>query len=192
MVEKLGHKKRIQMMRGEWINEDKPGYQHSSAQPEEDIFGELSLPPREQRTEAEKEKPLAPIFQRREEGRETTPGAGLFVQGDEGEEDLYNATPRVSRTQEDPPAAAAAAAGELVSIFGPPLVRALTISPEAEAEELPDDFDELDALLAEQGMDAAASAATKKSAADAPNDVSMREQDFDDEMEAMAEMGMEW
>lgn len=160
MVEKMGHKKRMQMMRMEWINEGKP-------KPDNDnLFEEPTLPPRDNETR-EKTVPLAPIFEKSANERPKTPQPDADVDMDE---DLYGATPKSTRKQPEVNG---------TSIFG----NAKTVP-----EDDPFD-DDLDALLAEEemlqatsGNAKAAPVAAKVATAEAAID--------DDEEAAMAEMDM--
>lgn len=136
MVEKLGHKKRIQMMRRAWIDGGRPGGDSrdggggDEAEMMEGLFDDPALPPRELR--------VAPIFETRTPAaRPLTPPRGGDVPDDV--DDLYDASPR----------RAPATATTHTSIFGPP----------ARAPPDDDDDDALAALLAEAEMDASAAAA---------------------------------
>lgn len=168
MVERLGHKKRIQMMRMNWINEGKP----RESVHEYSIFDDPALPPRQNSNNETPATKFAPIFKTDLNGREKTPG--LFV---DVEDDIYNATPRIARTQETIPSESNR---ESSSLFGP----RRTIVPD-------DHEDDLDALLAEQEMEAA-NATSGFDAESHEHDMTVPEQNYDDDMEAMAEMGLEW
>lgn len=168
MVERLGHKKRIQMMRMDWINEGKP----RESVHEDSIFDDPVLPPRQNSNNDTTATKLAPIFERNMNEREKTPG--LFV---DAEDDIYNATPRIARTQATAPSESNNGA---TSLFGPrrPIV--------------PDDpEDDLDALLAEQETEGA-NPTTGTIAKGQDHDMTVPEENYDDDMEAMAEMGFEW
>jgi replication fork protection complex subunit Csm3/Swi3 len=164
MVEKLGHKKRIQMMRMDWINEGKP----KDPVQEDSIFDEPMLPPREVPDRNNAPPRIAPIFEKAQIERPKTPD----VNGD-SDEDIYDATPRISRAQINEPAVSAAGGG---SLFGPKT--AVPDEPE----------DDLDALLAEQEMEEM-NAQKLGGAVNQNHSMMAPEPDFDDEMEAMAEMG---
>ncbi|TVY58204.1 Chromosome segregation in meiosis protein [Lachnellula suecica] len=183
MVEKMGHKKMMQSARMAWIDEGKP---HSSSGVHEDsLFDEPSLPVREKTSERAPSK-VAPVFEQARQ-KEKTPENRDVPE----DEDLYDATPR--------PKAAGA------SIFGPAkgtsggdndmmeddldallaqedsmVPAAITSKPAAGQQ---DDFDDdLDALMAEEeGM-----------LAEKPKAAVSKAADFDDEMEAMAEMDGLW
>ncbi|TVY21528.1 Chromosome segregation in meiosis protein 3 [Lachnellula arida] len=132
MVEKMGHKKMMQSARMEWINEGKP---HSGVH-EDSLFDEPELPARPK--EKSVERTTAGIFERAKEGareKETAPvngtGGGLF--GDD--DDLYDATPRPTRTTQP------VTVGGGTSLFGP--------AKGTPVEDGPPD-DDLDALLAQE------------------------------------------
>ncbi|CZR62924.1 related to CSM3 Protein required for accurate chromosome segregation during meiosis [Phialocephala subalpina] len=168
MVEKMGHKKRMQMMRMEWINEGKPKPDN------DDLFDEPTLPAREN-GEREKDVPLAPIFEKRASERPKTPEANADV--DVEMDDLYNATPRAARKQP----AEVTASQNGTSIFGN-----ATTAPAVEDEPFDDD---LDALLAEEEMLQATSGNAQPVPAISKTIVA--ESGFDDDEEAaMAEMDM--
>jgi replication fork protection complex subunit Csm3/Swi3 len=164
MVEKLGHKKRMHMMRMGWINEGKP----KDPVQEESIFDEPMLPPREVSDRNNAPPRIAPIFEKTQIERPKTPD----INGD-SDEDLYDATPRIPRTQVNEPAIPT----EGGSLFGP---RKTTVPEEPE--------DDLDALLAEQEMEEM-NAGKRPGATSQDHSMAAPEPDFDDEMEAMAEMG---
>ncbi|TVY46376.1 Chromosome segregation in meiosis protein [Lachnellula occidentalis] len=203
MVEKMGHKKMMQNARMEWINEGKP---HSGVH-EDSLFDEPELPARPR--EKSVERATAGIFERAQEGareKETTPVHGTAGDSFSADDDLYDATPRPTRTQP-------ATTGGGTSLFGPAkgtLVEEADGPPEDDldallaqeqslvAEQAPPatrkspeddlDDDDLDALLAEQEMqtDKPALAASK---APPPQQTG----DFDADMEeAMAEMDGLW
>jgi replication fork protection complex subunit Csm3/Swi3 len=165
MVEKLGHKKRIQMMRMDWINEGKP----KDPVQEDSIFDEPMLPPREVSDRNNAPTRVAPIFEKSQIERPKTPD----VNGD-SDDDIYDATPRVSRMQGHELTVPGAEGG---SLFGP---RKIAVPEEPE--------DDLDALFAEHEMEEV-SAEKRPGATIQENSMKVPEPDFDDDMEAMAEMG---
>jgi replication fork protection complex subunit Csm3/Swi3 len=171
MVEKMGHKKRIQVMRMEWINEGKP---FSEA---ESLFDRPPLPVRE--NEREKTAPrIAPIFEKRGSERPKTPVADDV---DVDMDDLYDATPRAVRPK--PSETTISQTNSLFggdSLFGP--------GKSAVEEEPPED--ELDALFAEEEILQAPSTNTQSAPAGKKLAVAQDGID-DDEMEAMAEMDMD-
>jgi replication fork protection complex subunit Csm3/Swi3 len=176
MVEKTGHKKRMQMMRMEWINEGKP---HSSVH-EDSLFDEPAPPARED-GEREKTAPrVAPIFEKRASERPRTPVAD--AEADVGD-DIYDATPRPRRQPVEEPVSQTDSlfGGETQSIFGP----AKTV-----AEDGPDE-DELDALMAD--FDEEAIQRDLQPTAAPTRQVAAVTQEIDeDELEAMAEMDDMW
>jgi replication fork protection complex subunit Csm3/Swi3 len=172
MVEKMGHKKRMKIMRMEWINQGKPHNVH-----EDSIFDDPSIPPRAN-AEQEKTTPrIAPIFETIAGDKLKTPVADVEV----GHEDLYDATPKSSRTK-----TAEAPISQPDSIFGSN--GASLFGPKPSVVDGPPD-DELDALLAEEDLlQSINNGAQFKPAVDqsqANND------NFEDEMEIMAEMDMD-
>jgi replication fork protection complex subunit Csm3/Swi3 len=174
MVEKTGHKKMMQAARMEWINERKP----RSLVHEDSLFDEPALPQRETGNREQTASRVAPIFEKSATERPKTPAPSAEANV---ENDLYDATPRPTRQQ---PAEAATPQTISVSggqrIFGP----AKTVAPNDAPPE-----DDLDALLAEEEALQAASGNVQP--ATAAKKVLQVEPNFDDEMEAMAEMDMD-
>ena len=150
-------------MRKEWINEGKP------RETLED-YGSLRKGPDAQQTNSnlQKDQPAA-----QPTGRSRTPLAGNAVNANQ--EDLYGATPEPAR--KDPSTKAREN-----------LKESLFMSDDEEAGgETPDD--DLDALLAEDEMrEATSTAAPATVAQESP----VRDDNFDDEMEAMAGMEDMW
>ncbi|RDW62264.1 hypothetical protein BP6252_11697 [Coleophoma cylindrospora] len=173
MVEKLGHKKQIQIMRMEWINEGRP----RSSVHEDAIFDEPALPPSEiEERIATASTRIAPIFEKAATQRPSTP-----PNADTEMDDIYNATPKPTRnTQTNAPGAQASIfGGGNTSIFGPAIP----------VDDGPPE-DDLDALLAEEEemlQNAPKSAPATSRAAQAP-----AADDFEDEMDAMAGMDDPW
>lgn len=163
MVEKMGHKKMMQVARMEWINEGKP----NSSVHEDSLFDEPELPPREDGDKEKSTERIAPIFEKKDTERPKTPD----IPDDIDMDDLYDATPRATRTQ---PTAAA----EGQSIFGP--------RKTAPVDEFEDD---MDALLAEEEMMRASSklAQPLQPTTSAAKPVKPSDE-FEDDMAAMAEM----
>ncbi|KAI1080115.1 Swi3-domain-containing protein [Whalleya microplaca] len=126
MVEKVGHKKYMQIKRLEWIEEGKPK-PSVLAEDVDDLFGD-SNQPEEEREPAKFPARVAPIFQNRASERPKTPVRDDVPPDDE---DLYDATPRAPKLAE--PARD--------SIFGN--------GGNAAAGGEPDE-DDLDALMAEE------------------------------------------
>lgn len=160
MVEKLGHKKRVQMMRMEWINEGRP-------KPVEDnIYDEPQVEPREPERQSTK---VAPIFEKQATDRLETPATR-----DNDNGDIYGATPKP--TIETSTLA--------VSLFGgDPVTSGSTAGPKRTTETAEDGppEDDLDALFAED--DFLSGPSTSKAAPTHQQDA------FDDDEEAMAKMG---
>ena len=186
MVEKMGHKKRMQSMRMEWINEGKP----RSSVHEESLFDEPEPTSKETGERDKTASRIAPIFEKIMTERPKTPE----INGNIDLDDIYDATPRTARGEPRP------------SLFGP-ATGAIDGPPDedldalmAEQEALPsktetrqlkevaqqDDFeDDLDALMAEDEMmlkDSSKPATAVKSVG--------QDNEIDEDMEAMAaEMG---
>jgi replication fork protection complex subunit Csm3/Swi3 len=176
MVEKMGHKKRMQMMRMEWINEGKP----RSSVHEDSLFNEPALPARE-KGEQEKTAPkIAPIFEKRASERPRTPIPDTDV---DMVDDIYDATPRPRRPQsaEEP-------ASQIDSLFGGTSQQSIFGSAKTIVEEGPDE-DELDALMGEFDEETIQRDLQPATASNKPVVAVVQEID-DDEMEAMAEMDM--
>lgn len=171
MVEKLGHKKRMQIMRMEWINEGRP----RSSVHEDSIFDEPALPIRESLADASTTKRIAPMFEPTITAeRLKTPD----INGDV-DEDIYGVSPQAQRTQ---------AIEQPKSLFGGGGTGA-AVAGESQAQPA-DEEDDLDALLAEHEMEQVSAGpvvVTGKQINNAP----VAEPNFDDEMEAMADMDMD-
>jgi replication fork protection complex subunit Csm3/Swi3 len=133
MIEKLGHKKRIQLMRMEWINEGKPKPTH-----EDSIFDDPVLPPRENIERVQSPSKIAPIPCGSREGsnRLRTPEVNEEIN------DIYDATPMAPRTQ---------TSGEVALAVDHESLFRLDKTKTNVTDEPQDD---LDALLAEQEMEA--------------------------------------
>lgn len=212
MVEKMGHKKLLQVARMEWIDEGKP----KSTYQDDTIYDDPILPTRENGDREQTASRIAPIFEKAVTTRPKTPT--MDVDDDMDMDDLYGATPRL----------VTAAAGQK-SIFGGGAIKsgpkqtsnsdegmddddldallaeedamhntvsgkkqptATVTRPKPTGFEEEMDEDELDALLAEENNLQPAPVAKKHSAnTSKPKPV---EDDFDDEMEAMAAMDGMW
>ncbi|KAH7312082.1 replication fork protection component Swi3-domain-containing protein [Rhexocercosporidium sp. MPI-PUGE-AT-0058] len=178
MVEKMGHKKRIQMMRMEWINEGKPQTVH-----EDSISDEPALV--KENDGREKTAPrVAPIFENVGGDRLKTPtpndNSGADIDMDGG--DLYDATPRAPRQRSVEEAVSQTDSlfgGTGASIFGP----AKTV-----VDEFGPDDDELDALLAEEEI---VKATTRSESDPAASKLTSQDEIDEDGMEAMNDMGMD-
>lgn len=162
MVEKAGHNKKLQNTRAEWINEGRP----KTAIIDEGGDAEVTEQPQDS-THNQADR-IAPIFENPGTGRQKTPGMDdLF--GDE--DDIYNATPVGARRvdaaaggagdepdedeldalmamEEDntskPIKSTKPSGGTVTSIFGDGKPK---VVPPTQPQ--PDEFDELDALIAE-------------------------------------------
>jgi replication fork protection complex subunit Csm3/Swi3 len=174
MVEKMGHKRQMQIARMEWINEGRP-----KAHVDEDaMFDEPTISAEENAQREKTASRIAPIFEKTATERSKTPAADV----DEDMEDLYNATPKAARQTATETQASVFGGGSGGSLFGP-----------AKSATVDDGFpeDDLDALLAEQEMmeaETSKAVPVKTASKAAPPE----EDNFDDEMEAMAEMDGMW
>lgn len=187
MVEKMGHKKRMQSMRMEWINEGKP----RPSVHDDSLFDEPEPKPTENREREQIVSRIAPIFEKSIAEKARTPE----IDEDAADMDeLYNATPRAVRRE--PGASLFGPATGAVE--GPPdedldallaeqeALDTTTQSRSAKKAVPQDDFeDDLDALMAEDEM---MQINTLKPAT--TNQVPVQDIDIDEDMEAMAaEMG---
>ncbi|KAI9833695.1 MAG: chromosome segregation in meiosis- protein [Phylliscum demangeonii] len=202
MVEKLGHSRRMQTMRREWVEEGKqrdtlPEMEESPAGVHDDAAG-INLPLRQGATRP----PVGGL-----EMDLSSPPAGTRLQTPPttSEDDLYSATPRALQQRRGAPFEALASAGhpngdlppeEQATGTGERLAQASNTHGGTHADDLSED-DDLDVWLAEDaakragvGPDhptASAAAATATAPATAPP-ARMLEDDFDDDLEAMMEM----
>jgi len=175
MVEKMGHKRQMQIARMEWINEGRP----KSSVHEDSLFDEPAVPAGEDGNREKTASRVAPIFEKAATERPKTPAPDVDAETD----DLYDATPRAARQQpaqkENQGSIFGGGSGG-GSLFGPAKTAVVDDGPPE---------DDLDALLAEQEMmeaETAKSAPTTTASKTTPPE----ENNFDDEMEAMAEMDM--
>ncbi|RDL41609.1 Uncharacterized protein BP5553_01588 [Venustampulla echinocandica] len=174
MVEKMGHKKVMQAARMEWINEGKP---HSSVH-EDSLFDEPALPPRQDVERENTASRIAPIFEKPTTERPKTPAQDP----DAEENDLYDATPKaIRRNPED-------SVPQTGSIFGPGAASIFGPQKNIVADDGPPE-DDLDALLAEEEMMQMSAKAAQPPPG--PSNAAAPRDDFDDDMEAMAEMDMD-
>ena len=165
IIEKLGHTKRLQTMRKEWINEGKP-------RDLAEDWGTGGQKPNGQHPNPASGLSKSPIARPSEGPR--TPAATNSVDADDDE--IYDATPKKLRET-------------LTANRNQNSEESLFLSEEEEVSYQPPD-DELDALLAEDEMkECASTAVTAKQEA---QEHTGREANFDDEMEAMAEMDDMW
>ena len=166
MIEKLGHTKRMQTMRKEWINEGRP------RDPAE------SWGPGEAKANGQQPGPASGLGKlpetRPNEGRRT-PAATNAVDADDVE--IYDATPKKDR-------------GTSTTNRNQKSDESLFLSEDEEANSQPPD-DDLDALLAEDEMRESASTAVTVKQGQARVHAG-HEPNFDDEMEAMAGMDDMW
>lgn len=158
----------MQSMRMEWINEGKP----RSSVHEDSLFDQPGLPPREIGEGGKTDPRIAKLFENTVTERPKTPGADVDADID----DLYDATPRPAQRTSAEVDSQDSLFGRGPSLFGP----AKTVDdgpPE----------DDLDALLAEEEMMQAETAKVQPAAT-----INKVTDNFDDEMEAMAEMDNLW
>lgn len=170
MIEKLGHKKRIQMMRREWIEEGKP-------KPPRDEEDDFIIPNEDAALDAQSSRNTEdqPADKgQRQEGQSSGGASGgnlqdLFGENDEPDEDDLDAL--LAENENAPPTASS--------------------KPAQPLEDQEPDQDELDALLAEEAQNGNApktlfggpTASTSVTSQSPPDN-------FDDDEEAMA--GMDW
>lgn len=166
MIEKLGHKKRLQTMRREWINEGKPHINRNEERDadaqspganrntEDNDTGETTLPSRTARTE-------------------TPPRV------EDADDDLYSATPQAVLEERRRKRGAAAE-------------ESLFISDDEGGAADPPSEDDLDALLAENSLQDLGPSAMNAERPRAENKQKRVEDNFDDEEEAMAGMDDMW
>ncbi|OAF58573.1 chromosome segregation in meiosis- protein [Pseudogymnoascus destructans] len=175
MVEGVGHKKTVAVARRGWIEEGRPG---QGGQGEGDGEG-VGRPQGEmQRQGTERIAPIFTDLASRAAERGETPGADVPDDDPDAIAELYGASPRRAAAVAKP---VARGQGQ-TSIFGPGAVVPL---PGAAAEE--EEGDDLAALLAEEGgVDVDTVTST---AALANKTTPLEEDEFDDDMDAMAEMG---
>lgn len=165
IIEKLGHTKRLQTMRKEWINEGKP------RDPAED-WETGGQKPNGQHPSPASVLGKSPITRPSERPR--TPAATNAVDADY--DDIYDATPKKPRET-------------LTANRNQNSEENHFLSEEEEVNHQPPD-DELDALLGEDEIkEFASTAVAAKQEAQGHNG---REANFDDEMEAMAGMDNMW
>ncbi|KAJ4386085.1 chromosome segregation in meiosis- protein [Gnomoniopsis smithogilvyi] len=160
MVEKAGHNKNLQKMRAEWINEGRPKTAII------DEGGDAEIPEQTEDLSHKQAERIAPIFEKAASGRQRTPELNdLF--GDD--DNIYNATPigkqrtdsAAAGDRDEPdqdeldalmameetskPSESTRPSGDAVtSLFGDGKPKA---APRTQPQ--PDEFDELDALIAE-------------------------------------------
>ena len=166
IIEKLGHTKRMQTMRKEWINEGRP------RDPAE-VWGTDEAKPNGQHPGPASGVRKSPET-RPNEGRKTLAATDVL---DTDDVDIYDATPKKDRET-------------LSTNRNQKSDESLFLSEDEEVNTQPPD-DDLDALLAEDEMrDSASTAATAKQGQAQEN--RGQEPDFDDEMEAMTGLDDMW
>jgi replication fork protection complex subunit Csm3/Swi3 len=172
MVEKTGHKRQMQTMRMEWINEGKP----RAAVHEDSIFDKPSVSVREGGEQERTVAAIAPIFEKATVDRPKTPvpEGNAEVEMD----DLYDATPKALRQTQGAADSHDSLFGGEINVSGP--------GSGISANDGPPE-DDLDALLAEEEMIQAETATTKAVSGtfQAPGSYDNL---FEDDMEAIAEM----
>jgi replication fork protection complex subunit Csm3/Swi3 len=172
MIEKLGHKKRMQMMRREWIQEGKP------KPPRDDEEEDFVIPTED----AVPEDPSARNTQEQSSNVDSRPE----TQQTKGAQPINNHNPFSEEEPDEDELDALLAESEAAPIVSKPN----NIQP---AEDQEPDEDELDALMAE---DATNDNAPKSlfggpvSSTTATNAAPDPQEEFDDDEEAMA--GMDW
>lgn len=173
MIEKLGHKKRMQMMRREWIQEGKPKPPRDDDEEDFVIPDENAAPENDDVPNSEEQLSNA-------ESRPEAQSSGAASVRD-------NRNPFGEEEPDEDELDALLAESEAVPL---PVTRQNNTQP---AEDQEPDEDELDALMAEDAMNDSApkslfggpiSTSTAVNAASKPRD------EFDDDEEAMA--GMDW
>ena len=167
MIEKLGHKKRLQTMRREWINEGKP---HINRNEERDADAQSPGADRTTEDNDTGETTLAS----RTAGTETPPPVE-----DADDDDLYSATPQ-------------AVLEERRRKRGGDVEESLFISDDEGGVADPPSEDELDALLAEDSLQDLGPSAMNAERPRPDNKQKRVEDNFDDEEEAMAGMDDMW
>ncbi|KAL8873946.1 MAG: hypothetical protein Q9174_000665 [Haloplaca sp. 1 TL-2023] len=172
IIEKLGHSKRIQVMRREWISEGKPREAYDG----EDASRAVSETTRpNQETARPIQEPRERASNKGEEGsvkthKRQSPGLD--------DEDLYAASPL--RRQEDSDKRSSTALESSLFLPGDTI----------EDRHPEDDLDDLDALLAEDDVTDGRRAVGSTASHLQTLNKTRTADDFDDEMEAMADMGM--
>ncbi|KAI9786754.1 MAG: chromosome segregation in meiosis- protein [Peltula sp. TS41687] len=171
IIEKLGHSRRMQVMRKQWIDEGKYNKLGAAAAA---AATDMSNDP-QRASGVSKETEVVDITQA---GPQTPNGVGQ-EEHDDDEEDLYSAPPVGARRQgviERPDGSAADNGGDRG----------------AQRDQIPEE-DELDALLAdEEDLMRGGNPETEAPQVSRRPKSAAEEQDFDADAEAMAEMEMEW
>ena len=166
MIEKLGHKKRLQTMRREWINEGKP---HINRNEERDAEAQSPGPDRN----ADDSSTGATTLPSRTTRAKTPPPV------EDADDDLYSATPQ-------------AVLEERRRKRGGAVEESLFISDDEGGAADPPSEDDLDALLAENSLQDLGPSAINAERPRPDNKQKRVEENFDDEEEAMAGMDDIW
>jgi replication fork protection complex subunit Csm3/Swi3 len=207
MVEKLGHNKMVQKMRVDWINEGRPKSSVVADGGDDEEPTEERHEPDEATAPRQADR-IAPIFERAANGARpsTPPQDDLF--GD----DIYGSTPigavkggraadtagepdqdeldaLMAEMDQEPSAPARPAAGAVKSIFGNGKPKTGEGSNPRPVEA---DDDDLDALMAEAEAEAEQGPTRPAGGAARRSRPAPALADFNDEEEAMAEMGGLW
>ncbi|KAK5999106.1 Chromosome segregation in meiosis protein 3 [Cladobotryum mycophilum] len=189
MVEKAGHKKRLQVARQDWINEGKPKY--GDEEPNDDALDGAGATGN---TGDDTTAQSSSSSSNQQQTSQPTTGRGRTPVRDDvpDEDDLYDATPKPQRTvpiRNDAPDDddLEALMAEAETIDTQPKSKPPPSNPEP-------DGDDLDALIAEAEVEDKASNASKSAstAAAAAAAAPTKRNDFADDEEAMQEMEGLW
>lgn len=186
MVEKLGHRKTMQTMRMQWINEGKP-----RDETREDSVFEDPIPEPRERQKSQTAPRIAPIFEPRQSDRTKTPDVAGSIEEEE-EDDIYGASPMAKSKTVAPVKSLFGGGGgsnDIPEDHGLDALFNEVENPDAGSMKTaapvldPPEDDDLDALFAAE--DTTNKASSHPTRAEAHNN-------FDDDEEAMAEMDMDW
>ncbi|KAI9721089.1 MAG: hypothetical protein M1812_002570 [Candelaria pacifica] len=168
IIEKLGHTKRMQIMRKQWIDEGKPKASATEYAENQDVGTDSDLRPQNESPRPTEQPTTTPSAKA---SRPRTPTRTI-----DEEQDIYNVTPGVVRTA--PPAATESNGNLFLS--------------DDEGTDQPVG-DELDALLAEDSRTTDLNGKQDNVVGHPPPErQAPGEENFDDEMEAMADMDDLW
>ena len=165
IIEKLGHQKKIQVMRREWISEGKPREAHN------DKDASWAVSQTAKATEESRERAS-------DAGEQEPANTNVRLSPDPDDEDLYAASPLRRQERSDRQASIALES----SLFLP--------EDTTDNRHPEDDLDDLDALLAEDDANDRRPAVTPTDKNVQTLEKPRTEDDFDDEMEVMANMGV--
>ena len=181
MVEKLGHTKRMQVMRREWIDEGKPRSSSTQDTGDTQTISTRKIPSPKAQDDADRTGREARAARSSDEGAaqpqqspRTPPASNLEIDDDD---DLYNATPGAVRMTV-PPQKESNSSND--SLF-------ITDDTGAQPEE-----DELDRLLAEDAANGDHHVYDNAGGVPGRTSHVIVEEDFQDDMEAMAGMDDMW